>query len=235
MLHLEAGHDFAEALGIVDGAAKLARHFQSALKGEGELLLVANAQVARFGVQQGALRRASVRPRVVLLELVVRHHAIGNVPLDGGPVAAACDAEVFGHRQTDARHGASVDAQRLAAAAQCVVLELQGLLLAAHGEAQAAVFHIGIQLLHHGLGLHAHACRHVESVAYAPAACRVGSGGAKERGAHQSVVVNRRKAVAVGRKPQGHVARGGRTLHREGVVNVVHAALQGVLSRCLSR
>ena len=165
-------------------AAEGGGHLQSEFHGEGiEAVFLAYLQIAGLAVIEHAVGIALLPGGEIVLPVLVGHLAIGDVALQVHPVVGAGQCPVVGQREPHLRHRAGIDAERLRARAEAVVLQLHGLLLAAHGQCAVQPAGLGIGLLHH------HAARemirhgHIHPIAHTPAAQRVGAQGSLHAGA----------------------------------------------------
>ena len=122
------------ATAVVARSAEEADHLQPHFYGERKLLRVSHPHISSLAVIDGAFRVARMPLGEVFLPGPVRRDAIADVALDAQPLSRAGYMPVFRQGEAHFRQWACVDAERLRAAAQAVVLELHGLLLDAEGE-----------------------------------------------------------------------------------------------------
>ena len=87
------------------------------------------------------------------LPSAISSHAKAKVPLNSEPgIFPPRQTNIFRQLQAHLRNRTRIDAQRLTATAQRLMLHRHGALLCSHGEAHEAVINVGIQLLHDEIG-----------------------------------------------------------------------------------
>ena len=218
---------------IVDRAAELAGHFQSALKRQRKAFRIAQAQIARLRMVEGVARIMIAGGNVVLFEASVCEHTVANVALDGCPIRVSCDAPIFGQLNPYFRNGAGIDAKRLATGTQRLILQLHGALLGSYGKTNKAIFNVGIELLQSCRALIIIAHGNVCTIADAPLMQRILSRIAGDGSAESAVtLIGRCESVAVGRKPKRCVSAAGRHLYLGLILQFVARTLPCVLRKC---
>ncbi len=156
------------AVGIMSGAAKLCRHLQSDLDGEGAFWL-AEAEETGLMMHEDI---GEVSPGLHgLLEMSVGLHAVEEMSLDAHTSVEEGNVVVEGDAYAWDR--ACVDAERLAACGECLRLEGQRFLSLSDGEGCFPVTHLEVELLEEHVAGEMGGGGEVGGVAYGPESGRV--------------------------------------------------------------
>ena len=143
-------------------AAKHAAVFHAQLKGHAP---PAEAQVGGLAVVEHVLGVARLSVGEVFLPCVVGGHAVGTVSFDGEPSLGVGYGHIVCQAYAQLWYGPCIGPEGLRAAAQLLVLQLHGLLLAAYGGFYGLPPAFGVGLLHdEGTGVVV-GCRHVDAIA----------------------------------------------------------------------
>ena len=153
---------------------------------------------------KGILRITGLGGFEILLPPVVGGLAIGDVSLQGEPVARARDAPVVRQGNPDLRHRTGVDTEGLRTRTQFLVLQFHRLFLGTYGEytLQPAGFYIGLL---HDEGTRESCCQsQIDTIAHTPAAPLIVLQRTHQRASDIAVgLLQRTQAVFVGIEPQG--------------------------------
>ena len=138
----------------------------------------------------------------IMLPVVIGHHAIGDMTLELQPTTTEGQRPILGNSHSHLGNGTRIDAQRLRTTAEPVVLEFQAILFAAHGEHTMQPAHLGVSLLHDGVGAIIDTTHEVEAIAHTPAAGRVCLQRAHHAGTQIAIAaVQRAQTITVGIEP----------------------------------